>query len=185
MSFEACLPVILASEGGFVDDPHDPGGATNLGITLATLSGWLGRPASIAEVEALTSTAVAPIYLARYWNPSHACDCPGGVDLMVFDEAVNQGVGRAIASLQAALGVTADGAFGPATKAALSTADPASLVRAVAANREAHYRALPTFPRFGRGWLARLARTTGLALTMSTPSNPLIPAQAGTQAGRG
>ena len=36
MSFEACLPIILASEGGFVDDPNDPGGATNLGITLAS-----------------------------------------------------------------------------------------------------------------------------------------------------
>ena len=104
MSFEACLPVILASEGGFVDDPHDPGGATNLGITRATLSGWLGRAASIADVEALSPAAVAPIYQARYWNPSHAGDCPPGVDLMVFDEAVNQGVGRAIASLQVALG---------------------------------------------------------------------------------
>jgi lysozyme family protein len=166
MRFEACLSVILASEGGFVDDPHDPGGATNLGITLATLSSWLGRTASIADVEALTPAAAGPIYQARYWNPSHACDCPGGVDLMVFDEAVNQGVGRAVASLQAALGVTADGAFGPATRCELSAADPARLIRAIAANREAHYRALPTFPRFGRGWLARLTRTTGLALGM-------------------
>jgi lysozyme family protein len=179
MSFEACLPVILASEGGFVDDPHDPGGATNLGITLATLSSWVGRTASIVDVEVLTPAAVAPIYQARYWNPSHACDCPAGVDLMVFDEAVNQGVGRAVASLQAALGVTADGAFGPATKVALLAADPVSVTRAIAANREVHYRALPTFPRFGRGWLARLTRTTDLALAMTT--KPLIPAQAGTQ----
>ena len=114
--------------------------------------------------EALTPAAVGPIYRARYWNPSHACDCPPGVDLMVFDEAVNQGVGRAVASLQAALGVTVDGAFGPATRTALSAADPARLIRAIAANRETHYRALPTFPRFGHGWLARLARTTELAL---------------------
>ena len=180
MSFEACLPVILASEGGFVDDPHDPGGATNLGITLATLSSCLGRTASIADVEALSRAAVAPIYQARYWNPSHACDCPAGVDLMVFDESVNQGVGRAVASLQTALGVTADGAFGPATRAALAAANPANLIRAIAANREAHYRALPTFPRFGRGWLARLARTTELALGMVAHTTQLIPAQAGT-----
>src|SRR5579862_7765842 len=163
MRFEACLPVILASEGGFVDDPADPGGATNLGVTRATLSSWLGRPATVAEVEALRPAAVAPIYRARYWNPAHAGDCPPGVDLMVFDEAVNQGVGRALASLQAALGVAPDGAFGPATVAALAAADPAALVRAIAANREANYRALPTFPRFGHGWLARLERTTNLA----------------------
>jgi len=180
MRFEACLPIILASEGGFVDDPTDPGGATNLGITLATLCGWLGRSASVAEVEALTPAAVAPIYRARYWNPAHAGDCPTGVDLMVFDEAVNQGVGRALASLQAALGVAADGAFGSATQAALAAADPARLIRAIAASREAHYRALPTFPRFGRGWLARLERTTGLALQMATAQNPLILAKAGT-----
>jgi lysozyme family protein len=180
MRFEACLPVILASEGGFVDDPADPGGATNLGITLATLCGWLGRTASIADVEALTPAAVAPIYHARYWNPAHAGDSPPGVDLMVFDEAVNQGVGRALASLQSALGVAADGAFGPATQAALSAADPASLVKEIAANRESHYRALPTFPRFGRGWLARLDRTTALALGMAATHNLLIPAQAGT-----
>jgi lysozyme family protein len=98
---------------------------------------------------------------------------------MVFDEAVNQGVGRALASLQSALGLTPDGAFDPATAAALVTADPGQLIRAIAANREAHYRALPTFPRFGRGWLARLDRTTALALGMT----PLVPAQARTQAG--
>jgi len=184
MRFEACLPVILASEGGFVDDPTDPGGATNLGITRATLCGWLGRSASIADVEALSPATVAPIYRARYWNPVHAGDCPPGVDLMVFDEAVNQGVGRALASLQSALGVAADGAFGPATQAALTAADPAQLIRAIAAGRESHYRALPTFPRFGRGWLARLDRTTALALGMTASNNPLIPAKAGTQAGR-
>ncbi len=135
MSFEACLPVILAAEGGFVDDPHDPGGATNLGVTLRTLSGWFGRQATLAEVKALTPAAVAPIYRARYYAPSHAGDCPPGVELMVFDEAVNQGVGRAFASLQSALGVTAGGAFGPATRAALGHADPAQLIHAIAANR--------------------------------------------------
>ena len=180
MRFETCLPIIIASEGGFVDDPADPGGATKLGITQATLSSWLGRPASIADVEALTPAAVAPIYRARYWNPAHAGDCPPGVDLMVFDESANQGVGRALASLQSALGVAADGAFGPATQAALAAADPGRLVRAIAANREAHYRALPTFPRFGRGWLARLERTTALALEMVAPINARIPANAGT-----
>ena len=100
---------------------------------------------------------------------------------MVFDEAVNQGVGRALASLQSALCVTPDGAFGPATKAALGRADPADLIGAIAADRAAHYRALPTFPRFGRGWLARLAHTTDLALSMADA--PRIPANAGAQAG--
>jgi lysozyme family protein len=167
MRFQACLPVILAAEGGFVDDPADPGGATNLGVTLATLSGWLGRRAAVAEVAALTPAAVAPIYRARYWNPSHAGDCPPGVDLMVFDEAVNQGVGQALASLQAAAGAAADGLFGPVTRAAVRAADPVRLVGRIAADREVRYRALPSFRRFGRGWLARLARTAQLAVEMA------------------
>jgi lysozyme family protein len=167
MGFQACLAVVLASEGGFVDDPADPGGATNLGITRATLSSWLGRPATIADVEALTPETAGDVYRARYWNPAHAGDCPPGVDLMVFDEAVNQGVGRAIASLQAAAGVAPDSAFGPATRAAVAAAAPAELIHAVAADRIRHYRSLPTFPRFGRGWLARVDRTTDAALRMA------------------
>jgi lysozyme family protein len=184
MRFEACLPVILSSERGYVDDPVDPGGATNLGVTLATLSSWLGRPATIAEVKALTPAAVAPIYRMRYWDPSHAGDCPPGVDLMVFDEAVNQGVERALASLQVALGAASDGCFGPAWRVALAGADAVRLIHAIAAIRETRYRTLPTFPRFGRGWLARLDRTKAVALTMAISHNPLLPANAGTQAGR-
>ena len=166
MSFADCLPIILASEGGFVNDPKDPGGATNLGVTLGTLSGWLGRPATVAEVQALTAASVAPIYQADYWNAAHCEDCPAGVDLMVFDEAVNQGVGRAVRALQAAVGVTADGAVGPATLAAVGAADPKATVNAIAASRVAFYRALPTFPHFGKGWLARVARTQAAALKM-------------------
>jgi len=166
MSLADCLPIILASEGGFVDDPSDPGGATNLGITLETLSGWLGRPATVAEVRALTPAGVAPIYQADYWNAAHCGDCPAGVDLMVFDEAVNQGIGRAIRTLQAEVGAPADGAFGPGTLAALRAADPSATVNAIAAARDAFYRSLPTFPRFGEGWLARVARTRAAALKM-------------------
>ncbi len=71
MSFTNCLPIILRSEGGFVDDLEDPGGATNLGITLNTLSIWLGHTASVEEVKALTPVAVAPIYQALYWHVAH------------------------------------------------------------------------------------------------------------------
>ena len=167
MSFEACLPIILQSEGGFVNNPADPGGATNLGVTLNTLSSWLGRAATITDVQALTPASVAPIYQARYWN---VCSCDAwdsGVDLMVFDEAVNQGPGRAITTLQAALGVTADGSAGPATLAAAQLEDAAATIAKIAALREAFYRSLSTFSVFGTGWLNRLNRTTALAQKMA------------------
>jgi lysozyme family protein len=70
---------------------------------------------------------------------------------------------------------------GPPPRPRSAAPDPADLIHAMATNREAHYRALPTFPRFGRGWLTRLAHTTDLALSMT--HTPLIPANAGTQAG--
>ena len=167
MSFDACLPIILKFEGGFVDDPHDPGGATNLGITIGTLTNWLGRQATVDDVLALTPASVAPIYQADYYNAAHACDCPSGVDLMVFDEAVNQGVGRAIRSLQTAAGVAVDGLFGPDTLAAVNAAAPADLITGIADDREARYRALPGFVRYGNGWLSRLATAKADALAMA------------------
>lgn len=165
-NFPACLQIVLASEGGFVDDAHDPGGATNLGITLATLSGWLGHTASIADVEALTAKTVAPIYRADYWGPCGCDDWPTGVDLMVFDTSVNQGPGSAVRTLQLALGVTPDELIGPATKAAVAARTASHTIEAMAITREAFYRSLPTFARFGNGWLARVNRTAALAQQM-------------------
>jgi lysozyme family protein len=167
MSFEACLPIILQSEGGFVNNPADPGGATNLGVTIGTLSTWLKRPATVADVQALTAATVAPIYQANYWNVTFCDSWDAGVDLMVFDAAVNQGPGRAIMTLQTALGVTADGGVGPATLAAAQMEDAADTITKMAATREAFYRSLSTFSVFGTGWLNRLTRTTALAQTMA------------------
>ena len=166
MSFSDCLAVILKNEGGFVDDPQDPGGATNLGITLNTLSTWLGQTASVEEVQSLTPDAVAPIYQALYWHVAHCGDCPPGVDLMMFDEAVNQGPGRAVCTLQMALGVKVDGQFGPLTRGALAGADPAPLIASMAAARNTYYRSLANFPRFGQGWLNRVVATETDALSM-------------------
>ena len=170
MSFDACLPIILQSEGGFVNNPADPGGATNLGVTIGTLSDWLGRPATVADVQALTPAAVAPIYQANYWNKTCCDSWDTGVDLMVFDAAVNQGPGRAIMTLQTALGVTADGGVGPATLAAAQMENAADIIAKMSAAREAFYRSLSTFSTFGTGWLNRLTRTTALARQMAQGS---------------
>lgn len=167
MTFAACLPIILNSEGALVDDAEDPGGWTNRGITIATLSDWLGRTATPDDIRNLTEATAAAIYQADYYNASHACDCPAGVDLMVFDEATNQGVGRAVRSAQAAAGVPVDGQFGPATRDAVNAAEPVALINAISADRDAFYRRLPTFPHFGAGWISRLKRTTTFALAMA------------------
>ena len=169
MAFSACIPIILNSEGGYVNNPRDPGGPTNLGITLNTLSGWLGRPATVDEIKALTPEDAAAIYQTNYYNPVHGPDLPDGVDLMAFDTSVNSGPGRAIILLQTALGVKADGLFGPMTLAAAKAKDPAETVNAFHDAHAAFYRCLPTFRVFGKGWLARNDRTCSLALAMIAP----------------
>jgi lysozyme family protein len=166
-NFQACLQVILADEGGFSDNPSDPGGATKYGITLATLSAWRGSVQTIAAVEALTVSDVAPIYQSDYWNAAHCPSWPAGVDLCVFDCAVNEGIGRAVRTLQTAVGVADDGLVGPATLAAVAKADAAQTIRRIESLRDTFYESLKTFPTFGRGWLARDGRTLAEALKMA------------------
>ena len=90
-NFERALSLVLEHEGGYVDHPRDPGGATNLGITLDTLSSWLGRVATKADVLALKVSDVGPIYRRRYWDTIEGDELPDGLDYAVFDFAVNSG----------------------------------------------------------------------------------------------
>ncbi|HEY5289118.1 MAG TPA: glycosyl hydrolase 108 family protein [Caulobacteraceae bacterium] len=172
MTFAACIPIILMSEGGYSNNPNDPGGPTNLGITQQTLSGWLGHPATVADVQGLTQATVEPLYETEYYNAAHCQQLAAGVDLMIFDEAVNQGVGRAIRSLQQAVGVTADGGFGPITLAAAQAAKPVDTINRVHDIRAAFYRGLSDFDIFGVGWISRIDRTRTLALAMAAPTKP-------------
>lgn len=164
VNFDRALTEILKFEGGYVDHPLDPGGATNLGITIATLSDWLGRPATKAEVKTLTKDKVAPIYRARYWDGVRASQLPGGVDLATFDGAVNSGVSRGAKWLQGALGIAADGKVGPVTLQAAQTADPVATVRRICAKRLGFLQSLRTFATFGKGWTRRVAHVEATAI---------------------
>lgn len=166
--FSACLAEVLRHEGGFVDHPADPGGATNRGITLATLSDWRGRPVSKSEVRALTVAEAAAIYRARYWDVVQGDRLPPGVDLAVFDFAVNSGPGRAARTLQQVLVVPQDGAIGPVTLAALARAPgPVTLIIALCDARLRFLRGLPTWPTFGKGWARRVEEVEGAALRVA------------------
>ncbi|MBN8901820.1 MAG: hypothetical protein J0H57_12360, partial [Rhodospirillales bacterium] len=104
-AFARCVAVTLSQEGGYVDDPRDPGGATNLGITRATLSAWRGQEVGKDEVRALPREEAVEIYRANYWLPARCGDMPAGIDLMVFDCGVNAGPRTAVRMLQRLLGV--------------------------------------------------------------------------------
>ncbi len=165
--FLPCLSIVLRHEGGFSNDPQDPGGATMMGITRATLAEWRGEAVTAEEVRALTEEEAREIYRARYWNVLRCDDLPPGIDLMVFDFGVNAGPGAAARMLQRAVGVRADGAIGPVTLAAARAADAVAAIDRMARLREDHYRALATFPRFGRGWLRRTDEVRRAAQAMA------------------
>ena len=157
-NWSKCFEWMLKHEGGWSEHPNDPGGATNLGVTIGTLSDWLGRPATKAEVRALTRDDVEPIYKQRYWDACQADDLPAGIDHAVVDFGVNSGPRRAIIGLQRALGVADDGVIGPITLAAAKSAHPLGIVRKVCAGRLHFMRQLSTWPTFGRGWQRRVDR---------------------------
>ncbi len=182
--FQYALAHVLRMEGGFSDDPYDPGGPTNLGITLADLAAFRGIAVTTdteqdlrSDVAALTVVAVTPIYRQRYWTKSCAPTLPAALALFHFDTAVNHGVVTAARTLQIALGVSADGEIGPVTQAAARTCDPQPTLERYAELRRQRYRALPTFWRFGRGWLARVDATLSAAMQLATTSNNPQPSE--------
>ncbi len=155
-NWDEALKHILKYEGGYVNHKDDPGGRTNLGVTQRVWEEWTGKPATEEDMRGLTVAMVSPLYKKRYWDAVRGDDLPSGVDLCVFDCAVNAGVGRASKFLQQAVGVLADGQIGPMTVAA-TTAKPAEEVIDAFCNlREAHYKSLSTFATFGKGWMNRL-----------------------------
>lgn len=180
--FATSLAFVLEHEGGWSDDPFDPGGATNKGITLAVYAREIGREVSAqsmgdlkAALRHIPDELVRRIYLERYWRPGRCPTLPPAIALFHFDACVNQGVGTAARFLQRALGVEADGEIGPVTLAAAADADATAVLKAYADIRRRHYRSLGHFWRFGRGWLARTDASLAAALRLvdTKPAAPI------------
>ena len=166
-NFDTALAHVLHYEGGYSDHPSDPGGATNRGITKAVLAAYRGRAVSKDDVRALTKTEAAAIYRSRYWDAARCDRLPSGLDIAVFDCAVNQGIGRATRFLQQAAQVTADGKIGPKTLAAIAAAKPDALLAEFMARRMNSYGLLrKLFEVFGLGWSRRLMATHAIALSL-------------------
>jgi lysozyme family protein len=167
--FDRCLTCVLQFEGGFVDDPRDNGKATKFGITLRTLGHWLGHEVVAEDVRSLNVETAAEIYRKQYWHVTGCDQLPPGLDLMVFDCAVNQGTTIAGRFLQQAVGVSVDGLVGPRTIAAAKARPALDLINSVSAYRRERYRGNPNFPVYGKGWLRRLDSITASATNDATP----------------
>lgn len=152
---------LFASEGGYVDHPADPGGATNHGITRKTLARWRNvapwweLPKS--EVKNLSLAEAGQIMKANYWDVVQGDKLPAGLDYAVFDYAVNSGPGRAVKDLQRVLGgIKVDGLIGLETLDAIEGRDVVELIDRLCERRFAFVKGLKTFATFGRGWTRRI-----------------------------
>ena len=154
-TFPECLKVILAEEGGISNHRQDPGGLTKYGISQ--------RAYPNVDIERLTLAQASAIYQRDYWQPIRGDMLPAGLDLLVFDCAVNQGSTTAAILLQTTLGVRADGSIGPITLARASQAMPGVLIT-FAAERALQYEFNRNEETFGRGWYRRLFRIQNLAV---------------------
>ena len=173
-NWQKAFEQMLASEGGFTDDERDKGnslpdgrkGSTMLGVTQFNWEAHVGHQVTHDHMRRLTPADVEPLYKNKYWDVVRADELPSGIDYLVFDMGVNAGPGRSIKLLQAAVGVTPDGGFGPMTMAAVLAADPVKLIQDFSDAKEAFYRGLDDFPVYGTGWLNRVAAVKQKASTM-------------------
>lgn len=153
-SFPVSLAFTLEAEGGWADNPDDPGGATNKGITLSTFR--IYQPGATADdLRVIPDAIVAQIYREMFWDRMNGDTLPAGVDLTVFDFGVNSGPTRSRRLLQQAVGVTADGVLGPISMGAIAKASPSEVIARLSGLQKAHYESLDDFDEFGRGWIAR------------------------------
>jgi Glycosyl hydrolase 108/Predicted Peptidoglycan domain len=172
--FDACMPFIFKAEGGYSDNPADPGGPTNYGITLATLRAYEGDPNLTGEdVKKLTRTVAREIYRTAYWNRMQCGSLPAGLDLEVFDFGVNSGPAESVKTLQRLVGVTQDGSIGPITLAAVRQFNVADLIGRFAQARLAFYQSLD-MPEFEQGWATRVAQIQTAATKMLDASQVAV-----------
>jgi lysozyme family protein len=182
-NFDRALVAVLRHEGGYVNHPADPGGATNKGVIQRTYDGFRKRNnLPTRSVRQITDIEVREIYKRQYWQAVRGDELPKGVDYMVFDGAVNSGPSRSIRWLQAGLGVKVDGTLGDATiEACLAHPNHDALIAKVCEIRMGFLRALNHWPTFGKGWTSRVAGVKKLGQAMATgkaPQTAPLPPQA-------
>lgn len=158
-NFNKALALVLVHEGGKCDDPGDPGGRTNCGITHIDYDAYRKRKGlPPRDVYDMDDSERDEIYLTEYWQPIRGDELPAGIDYVVFDGAVNSGVSRSVKWLQRALGTIAvDGFLGDVTLVATKQyPDQLGLIATCCAARMDFLQHLTTFKLFGRGWTRRV-----------------------------
>ena len=158
--FNKAFDLLIGNEGGYVNNPKDPGGETNWGITksVAVANGYAG------DMRTMPKDTAKVIYKKMYWDKLQCDQLPFVVAFQLFDAGVNHGNSQAVKFLQRALSVADDGVIGAKTIAATNSLDDLQIVMLFNAERIEFYAALKTFSTFGNGWIRRIASNLKLAI---------------------
>jgi lysozyme family protein len=174
-NFEAALALTLRYEGGYVNHPADPGGATMKGVTQKVYDAYRdGHSKQRRPVKQIDTAELRAIYRVQYWDLVQGDKLPAGVDAAVFDYAVNSGATRASRALQTVLGLRVDGNIGLATINAAIEGDEAETINALCDERMVFLRRLKTFNTFGRGWSRRVADVRRACLAMTESDQEMV-----------
>jgi lysozyme family protein len=149
MNYDIAFDRLMGHEGGYVNDPRDPGGETKWGISKRTYPNL--------DIANLTRTDAKEIYRRDFWERIHADEMYDGVAYQALDFAVNSGIETAIRKLQKAVGAADDGYWGPVTRELIAGMSESDVIMLFAAERIEFFTFLTTFDRFGRGWMRRVA----------------------------
>lgn len=139
--FRRCDAVTAAWEGGYVDHPKDPGGATDRGVTQGTFDNWRrSQGLALKPVKGVSADEAEALFASMFWDQLRCETLAVGVDLATYDAGVNSGVSRARKWLMASIG-----------------GDPADTVKKICAKRLGFMQALAIWKTFGKGWGLRVA----------------------------
>lgn len=167
-SYDQCLERVLAHEGGYTNDPRDPGGPTNFGITIYDYRKYVKAGATAADVKRMSLAEAKSIYRSKYWDALSCDDLPAGVDYTVFDYGVNSGIGRAGKVLRRVLGLPdANWRVGADVIAAVKRAESSKVIVAINDERLTFLKSLRAWRAFGVGWGRRVADVKAFSLELA------------------
>lgn len=152
-NYNYALQQVLKSEGGYTNDPQDPGGPTNFGITIADYRMYVNKNATATDVKNMHLADAQTIYRSKYWNAVNGDTLPSGVDYCVFDYGVNSGVGRANKVYNR-----------------LKSSDAKGTINAICNERLQFLQSLSTWSHFGKGWGSRVASVRANSLALANKS---------------
>jgi lysozyme family protein len=174
-TYDAAMIRVFADEGGYTNDPVDPGGATNFGITIIDARKYWKQDAAPIDVRNMPKDVARDIYRLHYANPMRYDDLPAGFDYSVLDAAINSGVGRAPVWAGKALGIPVK-SINDVVVPANAAADKVMIIQKYWAVRLAFLQGLSTFWRFGRGWTRRCTSGEAAAVRMWLSIGAKMPA---------